>query len=157
MVPVPQREPLGASSDPEAAPVAACLVPSPPSRAIARSDSSLSSQEVSIHVTTVNLLVADRAIAIARRSQIMKGRRYDADDLRRAGCLLRQIGMALQANETDFGSRQHLRICRTMRFVTCLAAFSSHGGVFKCERTTQVGVTFEATRLIRGKRANLFQ
>jgi hypothetical protein len=87
----------------------------------------------------------------------MKGRRYNADDLRGAGCLLRQISMALQANETDFGSRQHLRICRTMRFVTCPAAFSPHGSVFVCEGTTKVGMTLEATRLIRSKGANLFQ
>jgi len=87
----------------------------------------------------------------------MKRRRYDADDLRDAGCLLRQIGMTFQANETDFGPGQHLWICGTVRFVTCLAAFSPQGGVFKRERATQVGMTFEATRLIRRKRANLFQ
>src|SRR5437762_3474897 len=107
---------------------------------------------MAIHVTTVNLLMTDRAIAITRRSQIMKRRRYNADDLRGAGCLLRQIGMTFQTNETDVGSRQHLRICRTMGLVTCLAAFSPHGSVFKRERTTQVGMTFEATGLIRGKR-----
>jgi len=87
----------------------------------------------------------------------MKRRRYYADDLRGADRLLWQIGMTFQANETDFGSRQHLRICGTMRFMAGLAAFGSHGGVFKRERTTQIGMTFEATRLTRSKRTNLFQ
>jgi len=86
----------------------------------------------------------------------MKRRRYDADDLRRADRLW-QIGMTFQANETHFGPRQHLRVCGTMRFVAGLAAFGSHGGVFETERATQVGMTLEATRLIRSKRANLLQ
>ena len=63
-----------------------------------------------VDVTTVDFLMTDSAIAKSWRSQIVKRWRYNPDDGRYAGGLLREVCMTLETDEADLGPCQHLRI-----------------------------------------------
>src|SRR5438132_462906 len=65
-----------------------------------------SSQQVPVHVTAVNLLVAHGAVPEARRAQVMEGGRHYArspsgTDSRR------QVGVTLQTDLLHYRARQH--------------------------------------------------
>jgi hypothetical protein len=105
----------------------------------------------------VNFLVADCAVAKTGRAQIMECRRYNSDGAGGARSLLRQIGVALEADEADFGARQHLRIRRAMRFVASLAPIRPHRLVFIREWPTQIRMTLEAAGFVCRECANLPQ
>src|SRR5262249_1406297 len=108
-----------------------------------------------IDVAAVNLLMANRAILIAARSQVMKCRWYNADHAGSFWPLLRKICVTFQADEAHLCPRQHLRICRSVGFMTSLAALGPHGSVFIGERAPKIPMTFEAARLVRSECANL--
>ena len=107
-------------------------------------------------MTAVNLLMADRAIAITGGSQVVECGRHNSNGGRVHG-RLREIGVALQANKTNFGTRQHLWIGRPVRFVATLAAFRSHGRVFIRKGPPKIPMTGETTRFIPREGANLLR
>jgi hypothetical protein len=59
--------------------------------------------------------------------------------------------MAFQANKANVGAFQHPRIRRTMRLMTRLAAFKTHGRMFEGKWTPFIAMALEASRLIRGE------
>ena len=63
--------------------------------------------------------------------------------------------MTFEADEADFGARQHLWIRRPVSFVTRLAAFGSDGRVFIGEGSAKVRMTSKAAGFIRRECANL--
>src|SRR5579863_3422525 len=94
-------------------------------------------EQIPIHVTAVNFLMAHGAVLEHRRAQIMKRRRHHARNLDRR---VRKIGMTLQANEAHVGAHQHPRIRRAVRLVTSLAAFKPHRRVFEGKWTSFVAM-----------------
>ena len=62
-----------------------------------------------------------------------------------------EIRVALQADKSDIGARQHSRIGRAVRLMTRLAAFKAHRGMLEGERAALIAVAFEATRLVGGE------
>src|SRR4051794_38359856 len=106
----------------------------------------VSSQEVPIHMATVDFLVACGAVAITGRPQIVERRRsYAKGSLGiRGGCAARQIGVALQAYEANFLPHQHPWVRGAVWFMTPVTALKTHWCMFECERTTFIGVASEA-------------
>src|SRR5580692_6106649 len=62
-----------------------------------------------------------------------------------------QIRVALQADKSDVGARQHSGIGGAVRLMTRLAAFKAHRSVLEGERAALIAVAFEATRLVGGE------
>ena len=106
-------------------------------------------------MAAVNLLMANRAILIAARSQVMKCRRHNADHAGSSWPLLRKICVTFEADEADISSRQHFRICRSVGFMTSLATLGPHGNVFIGKRAPKIAMAFETTGLVRSECANL--
>src|SRR5436189_104542 len=102
----------------------------------------------------MDFLMANRAVPIARRTQIVKRRRhYTESRFRRRGrTRRREVGMALQANKSDLLLREHPRIRRSMLFVAAPAALESYRRVFKCERPSLIAVTAETARFVGSER-----
>src|ERR1700682_3343869 len=103
-------------------------------------------------MTSVDFLVANGAFLIARRPQIMERRRDHAQSRFDSGRRRGQVGMALQANKTDFLAREHARIRRSVRLMAARAALKSHWRVLECEWSSLIAVTAEATRFIGRER-----
>ena len=101
----------------------------------------------------MDLLVADRAVLVTGRSQIVKRRRdragQNAAVLHRGGADGGQIRVALQTVEAHLMPVQHAGIGAAVRFVAGIAALELHGRVLERERTAFIAMTFEAARLIR--------
>ena len=98
-------------------------------------------------MAAVNLLVADGAVPVAGRSEIVKCRRNYARDY--SGCVgHRQVRVAFEANQPHFLPDQHLRIRGAVRHVATLAAFLAHGGMLERERPAFVAVTVETARFV---------
>src|SRR5258708_3544141 len=102
----------------------------------------------------MDFLVADRAVLIPWRPQIVERRRHDAESRSRCGRRARagQVGVALQANEPDLVPSKHPRIRRSVRLVTARAALELHGRMLECKRSPLIAVTAEAARLVGGER-----
>src|SRR4051812_40028970 len=98
--------------------------------------------------------MACSAVTITGRSQIVERRRSYAQGGPGIGsrCATRQIGVALQAHETNFLSHQHPWVRRAVWFVAAAAALESHRCMFERERAALVGVASEAARFIRCER-----
>src|SRR5262245_7632120 len=101
----------------------------------------------------MDFLMADRAVPVARRTEVMESRGDYTES-----CLCRssrarngQVSMALQTDESDLLPGEHPWIRRSVRLVTARAAFQSHGRVFERERSSLITVATEAARLIGRK------
>ena len=108
----------------------------------------VSSQQVPVYVAAVNLLMADGAVAEARRGQIVERRRHHA---RHDGRFVPGTGrLAWHSRQT---SRTSWRIsifafAEPCGIVAALAAFLPHRSVLESERSALVAVAFEAAGLI---------
>src|ERR1035441_9789845 len=104
-----------------------------------------SSEQLLVHIRTVDLHVADGAILELRAEQVVKRGRDSAqrgrilDGSRRGG----QVGMALEAQVADFRAGQHARVGGTVWLMAGAAAFQAHRRVLEGERTAQVAVAAE--------------
>jgi hypothetical protein len=101
-------------------------------------------------MAAMNLLMADRAVLKARRSQVVESRRYDPCGHPGAD-RGRQIRVTFQAHLLHDGSRQHARIARSMGFMTGGATLESHRRMFERERTALIAVTLKAAGFIRAE------
>ncbi len=91
--------------------------------------------------------MANRAVSKSRGTQIVEsGRDYSERGPGVGG--VRQIRMALQANQPDFLPDQHTRIRGPVRLMTRPAALKSHGRVLECEGSALIPVAFEAAWLV---------
>src|SRR5258708_29132206 len=100
-------------------------------------------------MAAVDLLMAHRAVLVARRPEVMESRRHYARG-RPGADRGRQIGMTLQADLLHHRPRQHAWIGRPVRFVARGAAFKTHRGVLEGEWTALVAMALEAARLVVG-------
>jgi len=101
-----------------------------------------------VHVTSVDFLVTDGAVPVTRGTQIMERWRNHAHSGLGRSRLVRQIGMALKAHETNFVPGEHAWIRRAVGLVTTRAALEAHGRVLEREGSALLPVTTEAPRLI---------
>lgn len=88
----------------------------------------------------MDLGVAKRA-RLKLRGLIVKGRR--------ARCVRERSGMALQAQQIDVAQFEQVRIGRSVRGVTGLAALDLHDFMLKDEWSLLVGMALEANRVLR--------
>lgn len=102
-------------------------------------------------MASVNLLVADRAVLKARRTQIVERWRHHSDNRARI-VYARQIRVAFQANQADLLPNQHARVGRTMRLMTGAATLKPHGRVFKRKGPAFIPVAVEASRVVGAER-----
>src|SRR5476649_1289894 len=98
-------------------------------------------------MAAVNLLMAHRAVLVARRPEVMESRRHYSSGHPGAD-RGRQIGMTLETDLLHHRARQHPRIGRPVRFVARGTAFKAHRRVLKGEGTALVSMALEAARLI---------
>ena len=100
-------------------------------------------------MAAVNLLMADRAVLVARRTQIVECRRYHSRHANRV--IRRQVGMALEAYEAHLLPRQHARVCGAVRFMASGATFEAHRLVFECEWTALIAVAIQTSGFVCAK------
>ena len=99
-------------------------------------------------MASVNLLVTDGAVAVARRRQVVESRGHYAGHSRRLTRQCGQIGVALEADEAHFLTDQHFRVLGTVRFMAALAALFAHGGMLEGKGSALVAVALETAWLI---------
>ena len=102
-------------------------------------------------MTAVNLLMTNRTVPKALRSQIVERWGYDADHRLRASSLRGHVGVTLKAHVPHLLARQHSRISGAVNFVATGTTLQPHWRVLECERTPLVRVAFETTRLVSGE------
>ena len=101
-------------------------------------------------MAAVDFLMADRAVLVARRPEVMESRRHYSGGRPRTDCG-RQIGMTLQTDLLHHRPRQHPWIGRPVRIVARGTAFKAHRRVLKSEWAALVSMALEAARLVGGE------
>ena len=97
-------------------------------------------EECVVHIRPVDLRVAERA-GLILSSLVM--------ERRSAGRVRERCRMARQAQKVHVAYLQQVNVGRAVRGMTRLATFHLHWLMLKYERTTLVGVTREANRVLR--------
>ena len=102
-------------------------------------------------MASMNLLVANSAVAKARRRQVMKSRRHYAGNPRGLAGQRGQICVAFEADKTHFLADQHLRVRGTVRFMAALAAFLAHRRMLESEWPSFIAVALETTLFVSAR------
>src|SRR5271168_4547476 len=91
--------------------------------------------------------MAHRAVLVARRAEIMKSRRYNAQNAgfdNRVG----QICVALQAHQPHLLPDQHARVGRSVNLMATAAAFKTNRRMLKCEWAALIAVTLQTSGFV---------
>ena len=89
--------------------------------------------------------MAHGAVLVARRAQIMKSRRHNAQN---TGFYVGYIRVALQADQPDFLPDQHARVGRSVNLMATGAALKTYRRVLKGERAALVAVTLQTSGFV---------
>jgi|SRR5690348_5637000 hypothetical protein len=96
----------------------------------------------------MHLLVADSAVLESRASQIMKGRWHCTERPVERGTRRRQIGVTLEANETNLRPGQHAGIGGAVWLMAAGTALQSDGSMLEDEGTAFIAVAFKAAGFV---------
>src|SRR5580704_17227173 len=92
--------------------------------------------------------MAHGAVLVARRAQIMKSRRHNAQD---TGFHVGYVCVALQAYQADLLPDQHARVGRSVNFMATAAAFKTYRRVLTGEWSALAAVTLQTSAFVGGE------